>query len=77
MQIITLQNPTFNMWAWILGTVIMLIIAGMGFEEEPENATILAIFSWAWPTLLVILTVFFVGYTPFWIGKKLRVWQEK
>ena len=77
MQIITLQNPTFNLWAWLIGTIIVLVIAGMGYEEEPENAIILSLFSWAWPMSVIVLMVFLVGCTPFWVGRKLRVWMRQ
>lgn len=72
MQIITLQNPTFNGWVWFIGTAIIIIKAGFEYEEDQITAIKLAVFSWTWPIPAFFLIVLSPGYLLFWVGRKLR-----
>ena len=75
MQIITLQNATFNQWAWIIGTVIILIIVGMKWEtyahDEQEVPITLSILAFFWPICLLMVLLVGIVYCPIWIGRQL------
>ena len=70
-EIITLQNATFNLWAWIIGTIILLIIAGVTFKENPENTIFVIVFSFVWPIFAGLALVIGVLLSPMWVGMKL------
>lgn len=72
MQIVTLQNATFNGWAWVIGTIILLIIAGMNFEKDPLNAIGVGIFALIWPFLMPVLIGMGLLALPFWVGIKIN-----
>lgn len=72
MQIVTLQNSTFNGWAWVIGAVILLVIAGMGFDEDPGTAVIFGACSLFWPMFLVVGIVIAIISTPIWVGRKIN-----
>jgi hypothetical protein len=72
-QIITLQHSTFNQWAWIIGTIILLIIAGVTFKEDPESSVLMIPISFVWPSVLVMGVLL----SPVWIGVKLGDYLRK
>ena len=75
MQIIMLQNATFNQWAWIIGTVISLIIVGMKWEtyahDETEVPITLSILAFFWPICLLMVLLVGIVYSPIWIGRQI------
>lgn len=72
MQIVTLQNSTFNGWAWVIGTIILLIIAGMNFDEDEPRSIVLGFFALIWPFLMPVFILIGLGALPFWVGRKLN-----
>lgn len=72
-EIITLQHSTFNQWAWIIGTIILLIIAGVTFKEDPESSVLMIPISFVWPSVLVMGVLL----SPVWIGVKLGDYLRK
>lgn len=72
MQIVTLQNSTFNVWAWVIGTIILLIIAGMNFDEDPPRSIIFGFFALIWPLLMPVLIGMGLLALPFWVGIKIN-----
>jgi multidrug transporter EmrE-like cation transporter len=76
-EIITLQHSTFNQWAWIIGTIILLIIAGVTFEEDTESSALMIPISFVWPILTGIAWVMGVLLSPVWIGVKLGDYLRK
>lgn len=69
MQIVTLQNPTFNLSAWTIGAVILLVIIGMGPQDDVYGSILVALF---WPIFLAVLIMMGMITLPVWIGNKLR-----
>jgi multidrug transporter EmrE-like cation transporter len=76
-EIITLQHSTFNQWAWIIGTIILLIIAGVTFKEDPESSVLMIPISFGWPILAGSVLVMGVLLSPVWIGVKLGDYLRK
>ena len=81
MQIITLQNATFNQWTWIIGTVIILIMVGMNWEnyahDEPEVPMILSVIAFFWPICLLMVLLVGIVYSPIWIGRQLAKFNKE
>ena len=80
MQIITLQNATFNQWAWIIGTVIILIIAGMNWDSytSDDDEPIKLIFvAFIWPFCLLMVLLVGIVYSPIWIGRQLAKFNKE
>ena len=81
MQIITLQNATFNQWAWIIGTIIILILIGMNWEnyahDEPEVPITLGILAFFWPICLLMVLLAGIVYSPIWIGRQLAKFNKE
>jgi hypothetical protein len=74
MQIITLQNATFNQWTWIIGTVIILILVGMKWENNTHHEEELILMSFLalfWPFWLLMVLLAGILYSPIWIGRQL------
>jgi hypothetical protein len=85
MQIITLQNATFNQWTWITGTVIILIIVGMKWDnyayddgeyhamliDDGEYHAMLILVAFIWPICLLMVLLVGIVYSPIWIGRQL------
>jgi multidrug transporter EmrE-like cation transporter len=76
-EIITLQHSTFNQWAWIIGTIILLIIAGVTFKEDTESSVLMIPISFVWPILAGIALLMGVLLSPVWIGVKLGDYLRK
>jgi multidrug transporter EmrE-like cation transporter len=76
-QIITLQHSTFNQWAWIIGTIILLIIAGVTLKEDTESSVLMIPISFVWPILAGIALLMGVLLSPVWIGVKLGDYLRK
>jgi multidrug transporter EmrE-like cation transporter len=76
-EIITLQHSTFNQWAWIIGTIILLIIAGVTFKEDTESSVLMIPISFVWPIFAGIALVMGVLLSPVWIGVKLGDYLRK
>jgi multidrug transporter EmrE-like cation transporter len=72
-EIITLQHSTFNQWAWIIGTIILLIIAGVTFKEDTESSVLMIPISFVWPIFAGIAVLL----SPVWIGVKLGDYLRK
>jgi predicted membrane channel-forming protein YqfA (hemolysin III family) len=81
MQIITLQNATFNQWTWIIGTVISLILIGMKWEtyahDEQEVPITLSILAFFWPICLLMVLLVGIVYCPIWIGRQLAKFNKE
>lgn len=73
-QILTLQNGTFNAWAYGIGTVILLIVAGMNFEEDRDEAFRLIFIALVWPFFLCSLLIVGIVAISVWLGKTLNGW---
>jgi multidrug transporter EmrE-like cation transporter len=76
-EIITLQHSTFNQWAWIIGTIILLIIAGVTLKEDTESSVLMIPISFVWPILAGIALLMGVLLSPVWIGVKLGDYLRK
>lgn len=72
MQIVTLQNFAVNGWVWVIGTIILLIIAGMTFDEDPPRSIMFGVYSLIWPLLMPVLIGMGLLALPFWVGIKLN-----
>lgn len=70
-HILTLQNATFNGWAWVIGAVILLITIGMQWDEGEHKFIPVAI-ALLWPFFLVVSLIMGIIYTPIWIGRKIK-----
>ena len=70
-QIITLQNPTFNGWAWGIGTVLLLIGIGLQYEENADDSTIAIVVALFWPIFLAVSIMMGIIAFPVWIGERL------
>lgn len=71
-HILTLQNATFNVWAWAIGTVISLILIGMRWEEHREDSITMIPLVFAWPFFFAVSLIAGIIYTPIWIGRKIK-----
>ena len=75
MQIITLQNATFNQWTWIIGTVIILILIGMDWDnyayDDGEYHVMRIAVAFIWPICLLMVLLVGIVYSPIWIGRQL------
>ena len=77
-EIITLQNATFNQWAWIIGAIILLITAGVTFKEDPESSVSIILIAFVWPIVVGVALAAAVLLSPVWVGMKLGDYlQEK
>ena len=70
-QIITLQNPTFNGWAWGIGTVLLLIGIGLQYEKNADDSVIAIMVALFWPVFLAVSIMMGIIAFPVWIGKML------
>ena len=79
-HILTLQNATFNGWAWAIGTVILLIRIGMRWNDGDEktiryfytNLIYMIFVALIWPISFAITLIMGIIYTPIWIGRKIK-----
>jgi hypothetical protein len=71
-HILTLQNATFNGWAWAIGTVILLILIGMQWKEHRETSIRMIHLALFWPMAFAVLLIAGFIYTPIWIGRKIK-----
>jgi len=76
MQIVMLQNETFNMWAWIIGTVLWWILVGVDLVHQENTkqydegeAYLMAFFAPIWPIMVAVLLVMAIPASIVWIGK--------
>jgi hypothetical protein len=71
-QIITLQNPTFNGWAWGIGTVLLLIGIGLQYEKNADDSIIAMLVALFWPIFLAVSIMMGIIAFPVWVGVKIN-----
>jgi len=76
-EIITLQNPDVNFWAWITISSIMYIYVGFMWEEISNNSMdgeelLLLVMIPIWPAIVMLFLLFTIISFPFFLGKFIR-----
>ena len=66
-----LQNSTFNGWAWAIGTLILLILVGIHWDDGDTKTILMIPISFFWPVIFGFLLIVGIVYIPIWVGRQL------